>query len=123
MVMQQPMPPQHSDGGETPPSLRPGTDDRDPKESPPACLSEESGLPSVVADYCQQALKNGHEECIWLCMKRGGRFIAKDIPLNTDECTVGLEDIRKRSSWWKRHSLYSAVGVKEVLVSSPYHCR
>lgn len=81
-------------------------------------LSKERGRPSVIAEYCRQAIENGHEECICLCMKRGRRFIVKDILLKTDGHTIGLYDIRKRCSWWKRHSLYSAVGVKEILVSS-----
>ncbi|KAB8074594.1 hypothetical protein BDV29DRAFT_156478 [Aspergillus leporis] len=28
---------------------------------------------------------------------------------------LGIHELRKQCSWWKRHSLYSAVGVKEVM--------
>ncbi|KAF2176536.1 hypothetical protein K469DRAFT_400765 [Zopfia rhizophila CBS 207.26] len=74
------------------------------------------GKDSVIAEYCRRAIKNGHTECIWLCMKRGRRCLVKDIQFKSNGHIVGLHDIRRRYSWWKSHSLYSAVGVKEVMV-------
>jgi hypothetical protein len=53
-------------------------------------------------------------ECIWVCFKRGQRWIAKDVQLS--ERPLGVYELRKLSGWWKRHSLFSAVGVREVKV-------
>ncbi|KAF2192843.1 hypothetical protein K469DRAFT_551488 [Zopfia rhizophila CBS 207.26] len=119
LAEQQPTPPLDSNGSETPHSIDAGQHNHGPQEPPFVwALSRERGHPSVIAEYCQQAIENGHEECIWLCMKRGRRFIVKDLPLKTDGKSIGLYDIRKQCSWWKRHSLYSVLGVKEILVSS-----
>jgi hypothetical protein len=49
-------------------------------------------------------------------MQRGRRWIAKDIQLGVEEKPLGIYELRKLSGWWKRHSLYSAVGVKEIKV-------
>ena len=75
------------------------------------------GLPSIIQKHCLRALKEKHEECLWLCMKRRGRMVAKDIPVSAkDPNQITLFDLRKQCSWWKRYSLYSAKGVKEVMV-------
>jgi hypothetical protein len=77
---------------------------------------EELGKPSAIHSYCQRAIDHGHKECIWLGMQRGRRWIAKDIQLGVTEKPLGIYELRKLSGWWKRHSLYSAVGVKEIKV-------
>jgi hypothetical protein len=76
----------------------------------------EHGKPSVIHSYCQQAIDNGHKDCVWLGIQRGRRWIAKDIQLGVEEKRLGIYELRKLSGWWKRHSLYSAVGVKEIKV-------
>ncbi len=78
----------------------------------------EAGRPSVIKDYCLEAINEGHTKCIWVCMKRGRKWIAKDIKLEAWDSPLGVYDLRKMCGWWKRHSLYSAVGVKEVMVCS-----
>jgi len=76
----------------------------------------EHGKPSVVHSYCQQAIDRGHKECIWLAIKRGRKWIAKDIQLGGEDKPFGIYELRKISGWWKRHSMFSAVGVKEIKV-------
>jgi hypothetical protein len=76
----------------------------------------ECGKPSVINSYCQQAIDRGHRECIWFCIKRGRRWIAKDIQLRIEDRPLGIYELRKQCGWWKRHSLFSAVGVKEIKV-------
>ena len=78
---------------------------------------EEEGRPSVVYDYCRKALEQGHKECIWICMKRGGKWIAQDIKLEESSFPIRVDELRKIFSWWKRYSFYSAVGVKEAMVN------
>lgn len=53
-------------------------------------------------------------------MKSGKQYQLVDVPITTNGQPIGVADIRKRYSWWKRHSLYSVVGVKEVMVSKPF---
>ncbi|OJJ80560.1 uncharacterized protein ASPGLDRAFT_28930 [Aspergillus glaucus CBS 516.65] len=77
---------------------------------------KEKGRPSVIYDYCRKALEQGHEECIWICMKRGGKWIAQDIKLEESSFPIRVDELRKIFSWWKRYSFYSAVGVKEVMI-------
>jgi hypothetical protein len=76
----------------------------------------ERGKPSAIHSYCQRAIDQGYKECIWLGMQRGRRWIAKDIQLGVEEKPLGIYELRKLSGWWKRHSLFSAVGVKEIKV-------
>jgi hypothetical protein len=83
----------------------------------------EHGKPSVIHAYCQQAIDNGQKECIWLGIQSGRRWIAKDIQLGVEEKRLGIYELRKLSGWWKRHSLYSAVGVKEIKVRSSFSRR
>jgi hypothetical protein len=74
------------------------------------------GKPSIIKFYCEQAMRTtGRDsECIWVCIKRGRRWIAKDIQLS--ERPLGVYELRKLCGWWKRHSLFSAVGVRDVKV-------
>jgi hypothetical protein len=76
----------------------------------------EHGKPSVVHSYCQRAIDRGHTECVWLALQRGRKWIAKDIPLGCEDKPFGIYELRKISGWWKRHSMFSAVGVKEIKV-------
>jgi hypothetical protein len=87
-----------------------------PSESVFRSHESEHGKPSVIHSYCQRAIDHGHKECIWLGIQHGRRWIAKDIQLGVTEKPLGIYELRKLSGWWKRHSLYSAVGVKEIKV-------
>lgn len=49
-------------------------------------------------------------------MKKGKRWIAKDISVERTGYVLGIPELRKQCSWWKRHSLFSVVGVKEIMV-------
>jgi hypothetical protein len=76
------------------------------------------GRPSTIQKYCLAAIDKGHVQCLWLCMRRRGRMLARDIPLaSKNKCFVTLIDVRKQFGWWKRYSLYSAKGIEEVMVS------
>lgn len=73
------------------------------------------GRPSVIYDYC--ATKPEDARCIWICFRKRGKWIAKDIPILVDEAQIlEVYKLRQIYGWWKRHSLYSATGVKEVMV-------
>lgn len=64
-------------------------------------------------------MDRGYTECIWLCMQRGRKWIAKDIQLASAHRRLGIDDLRRQGGWWKRYSMFSAVGVKEIKVR--YH--
>lgn len=49
-------------------------------------------------------------------MKKRNRWIAKDMCLEKEGLVLGIPELRMQCSWWKQHSLYSVVGVKEVMV-------
>jgi hypothetical protein len=53
-------------------------------------------------------------------MRKGKKWIAKDIRIDKMDGVLGIPELRKQYSWWKRHSLHSVVGVKEVMVPSCY---
>jgi hypothetical protein len=74
------------------------------------------GKPSVVHSYCRRAIDHGHKDCIWLGIQRGRKWIAKDVQLGSDDKPFGICELRKMSGWWKRHSMFSAIGVKEIKV-------
>ncbi|KAH7121404.1 hypothetical protein EDB81DRAFT_913581 [Dactylonectria macrodidyma] len=79
--------------------------------------AEQKGRKTIIADYCQRRSEKerGYKECVFLCLRRGRRYYAIDIPIKLDDPTLGLDRLRKESGpWWKRYSLYSAVGVQEI---------
>jgi hypothetical protein len=78
---------------------------------------QSKGRPSVIKWYCEQAMsaRGKDSECIWVCIKRGRNWIAKDILLS-ERPSLGVYELRQLCGWWKRHSLFSAVGVREVKV-------
>ncbi|KAK2592005.1 hypothetical protein QQS21_010308 [Conoideocrella luteorostrata] len=78
--------------------------------------NESPGKRSKIADYCRSRLEDHkHERCVFLCLKRGRRFYAIDIPIDEESLDLGLDRLRRASGpWWKRWSLYSAVGVQEI---------
>jgi hypothetical protein len=76
----------------------------------------EHGKPSVIHSYCQRAIDQGRKECIWLCIQRGRKWIAKDIQLETEDKAFGISELRRMSGWWKQHSMFSTVAVKEIRV-------
>jgi hypothetical protein len=79
----------------------------------------EHGKPSVIKSYCEQIGNHG-KECIWLCMQRGRKWIAKDIKLEIENQPLGIYELRKQCGWWKRHSMFSVVGVKEIKVYTDF---
>jgi hypothetical protein len=76
----------------------------------------QKGRPSVIASYCNDTIARGDEECIWFCMQRGRKWIAKDVHPTTEAKRLGIDELRRHGGWWKRYSMFSAVGVKEVNV-------
>ena len=78
--------------------------------------AESHGRDSIIHDYLKDAIQSDHEECLWICYPQGRRIIAKDIALPSDENSFQLHNLAKSYGWWKRWSLYSAVGVKDVEV-------
>jgi hypothetical protein len=90
----------------------------DESEALRAKVKSVEGRPSAIQEYCLAAINKGHSQCLWLCMERQGRTLAKDIPLASENgCIVTMVDVRKQCGWWKRYSLYSATGIEEVMVS------
>lgn len=88
---------------------------------------EPLGQRSICADYFQARTQDYHSECIFRCIRRGGRFYATDIPVGENEAALGLDVLEKSSRpWWKQFSLYSAVTVQQVQVmfrvSAPNLC-
>ena len=72
---------------------------------------------SVIQDYCRRAgEQGGGDRCIWLCIKRGRKTFATDMRLENIKGHFGIHVLQKHHSWWKRHSFYSAVGVKIIKV-------
>lgn len=69
--------------------------------------AEQNGREIIIADYCRERLQEGrHEECVLLCLKRGIRFYALDVPIKPDDLTVGLDKLRRESGrWWKWYGL------------------
>ena len=49
-------------------------------------------------------------------MKRGRKYIVKDVPIETHNSPLRIYDLRRLCGWWKRYSLFSVDGVKEILV-------
>lgn len=82
--------------------------------------SDQMGRRTLIAEYCQQRSQNeGHEECVFLCLKRGRTYLAQDIPVQPNDPALGLDRLRKESGRrWKRYSLYSVVAVQEVNVKN-----
>jgi hypothetical protein len=79
-------------------------------------VAEENGRKSELYDYCKEANDQGYTECIWVCFRRSHRWLARDLRLNASLDSIHLDELRKIFGWWKRHSFYSTVGVKEVMV-------
>lgn len=86
-------------------------------------LEAGKGRKTIIADQCQQRLlEDQHERCVFLCVRRGRRYLAVDIPLIDDDGgkLLGLERLRRESGgWWKKYSLYSAIAVQDVKVKHP----
>jgi hypothetical protein len=76
---------------------------------------QDRGKSSVIKTYCEKviATRGRESECIWIYIKKGRRLIAKDVQLS--ERPLGVYELRKLCGWWKRHSLFSAVGVVDKL--------
>jgi hypothetical protein len=74
------------------------------------------GKESMIAEYCRHPTRSKHD-CIWLCIKRGRKYRLVDVPIEPNQHVIGLPDIRRHCSWWRRYSLYSVIGVREIMVS------
>ena len=81
-----------------------------------ALLAKE-GRPTIIAKYCQrQSEESAYTECVFLCLKRGRKHSAIHVPLDS---TLDMDRLRREcGQWWKRYSLYSAIAVREVVVSA-----
>ncbi|OBT68723.1 hypothetical protein VE03_02098 [Pseudogymnoascus sp. 23342-1-I1] len=77
---------------------------------------EMEGKPSVIRAYCRRHVADcDDKEAIWFCMQRGLNWgVAKDVHSTSVSKKFGIDELRKYNGWWKRHSMFSAVGVKEV---------
>lgn len=81
---------------------------------------EFKGKPSVIEAYCRRhVLDREDKAAIWFCMQRGRKWVAKDVHPTSVSKRFGIDELRKYNGWWKRHSMFLAVGVKEVKVG--YH--
>jgi hypothetical protein len=100
------------------PSVPQASNDPEFPTAPDLGSSQDSkrGRPSVIHEYCLNAQNEEHTKCIWVCMKKGKKWIAKDIKIDKMDGVLGIPELRQQYSWWKRHSLYSVMGVKEVMV-------
>lgn len=47
--------------------------------------------------------------------------MARDVRIDSLKPPWGIPELRRQSGWWKRLSLYSAVGVKEVKACLLHH--
>jgi hypothetical protein len=54
------------------------------------------GKLTAIKDYCQQTIDQELNECIWLCMRRGGGTIAEDVQLSQHSAALGIDDLRKQ---------------------------
>jgi hypothetical protein len=79
-------------------------------------LSGNQGKESMIAEYCRHPTRSQHA-CIWLCIKHGRKYRLVDVTINPNQDVIGLPDIRRHCGWWRRYSLYSVVGVREMMVS------
>lgn len=79
-------------------------------------LKGTKGKESMIAEYCRHSTRSKHA-CIWLCIKRGRKYRLVDVPIHQNQHVIGLGEIGKHYSWWRRYSLYSVVGVEEIMVS------
>ncbi|KFY68680.1 hypothetical protein V496_00893 [Pseudogymnoascus sp. VKM F-4515 (FW-2607)] len=76
---------------------------------------ELKGKPSVIEAYCRRHVIDREDKAaIWFCMQRGRKWVAKDVHPTSVSKRFGIDELRKYNGWWKRHSMFSAVGVKEV---------
>ena len=47
--------------------------------SNPRTYEKAKGRLSIISGYCREAINQGHERCVWLCFKRNGKVIARDV--------------------------------------------
>ena len=79
------------------------------------------GKPSAIQDYCREKRKNleiGDQECLWVCIRRGGRDFAFGLPAND---IITIDQLQKLYGRWTRYSLFRATTVKPVKVCQ-YYC-
>ena len=101
------------------------TDIEDGAASRPFLDQKVKGKESVIADYCKTALAEYKTHCFWMCYRLQGRMLAKDIiatteDKNIDKLSFRLCKLAYQCGWWKRFSVYSAVGVVEVEVGQSF---
>ena len=85
---------------------------------------EVAGKDSVLAALCTAAISEGRTHSVWICYKSNGRTLAKDISMRDSKLqgvrkTFRLCSLAREYGWWKQFSIYSAKGVKEVMVIQP----
>lgn len=55
--------------------------------------ADQMGRKTIIAKYCQRRLQEeGYKECVFLCLKRGRTYHAKDIPVKPNDPALGLDD-------------------------------
>ena len=90
---------------------------------------EDPGKDYILSEYCKGARNRGRAHCLWICFHRHGRTVAEDISIEMGHSKKGqgtfrLSSLAHRYGWWKRFSIYSAKGVREVKVTiSTNSCR
>ena len=92
-----------------------------PSQSSEPLLNEIEGKESVIRKHCEDAIRRGDTQCIWLCIPQNKTWVARDIPLSSNGKPLAIYDLRKQLSWWKRIALKSAVGLVETSVC--HKCR
>ena len=78
--------------------------------------SSHPGRASVIHDHCRRAQNEGSESCVWVCIQRGRRIFAIDQRLEELKGPLRIHGLHRNDSWWKRHSPFSGVAVREVKV-------
>ena len=81
-----------------------------------ALFDPSGGMPSAITEYCDRVLKQGQEECVFICRSQSRRTFAQDIwPKDDENPAIRLQD---QDPWWSRWSLYTVVTVRHVKVCS-----
>ena len=75
-------------------------------------LGDAEGKESVIKGLCEQAIRRGERQCIWLCIPHNRFWIAKNVSLTQNGKPLAIYNLRKELTWWKRVSLKSAIGVQ-----------
>lgn len=84
--------------------------------SNPSDVAKKDGKPSIVSGYCASAQASGHYGCLWICFQEHNKIRAKDVSIDLDADTFDFSQLTKCCGWWRRCSMYSVVGIRQVEV-------